>query len=56
MSRSPCLIEQEDRYDDGIFRIGRKHGFLPQRSPLVRLPAPFDPIQRLLDEIGRAHV
>ena len=51
MSRSPCLIEQEDRYDDGIFRIGRKHGFLPQRSPLVRLPPPFDPIQRLLDEM-----
>ncbi|MFZ9872972.1 MAG: hypothetical protein ACO3FH_08535, partial [Steroidobacteraceae bacterium] len=43
--------EQEDRYDDGIFRIGRKHGFLPQRSPLVRLPPPFDPIQRLLDEM-----
>jgi indoleamine 2,3-dioxygenase len=51
MSRSPCLIEQEDRYDDGIFRIGRKHGFLPQRSPLIRLPPPFDPIQRLLDEM-----
>lgn len=51
MTRSPCLIEQEDRYDDGIFRIGRKHGFLPQRSPLVRLPEPFGPIQSLLDEM-----
>jgi len=51
MSRSPCLIEQEDRYDDGIFRIGRKHGFLPQRSPLVRLPDPFGPVQSLLDDM-----
>lgn len=51
MSRSPCLIEQEDRYDDGIFRIGRKHGFLPQRSPLVRLLDPFGPVQSLLDDM-----
>jgi len=51
MNRSLCLIEQEDRYDDGIFRIGRKHGFLPQRSPLARLPEPFGPIQALLDEL-----
>lgn len=45
------LIEQEDRYDDGIFRIGRKHGFLPQRSPLSHLPAPFTPVQQLLDRL-----
>lgn len=51
MNSSPCLIEQEDRYDDGVFRVGRKHGFLPQRSPLARLPSPFEPIQTLLDEL-----
>lgn len=51
MSNSSCLIEQENRYDDGVFRIGRKHGFLPQRSPLARLPAPFEPVQSLLDEL-----
>jgi len=51
MSAQPLLIEQEDRYDDGIFRIGRKHGFLPQRSPVVRLPEPFGPIQALLDDM-----
>ncbi|MGA0018699.1 MAG: hypothetical protein ACO3IL_01765 [Steroidobacteraceae bacterium] len=45
------LIEQEDRYDDGVFRIGRKHGFLPQRSPLSHLPAPFTPVQQLLDRM-----
>ena len=51
MNPSSCRIEQEDRYDDGVFRVGRKHGFLPQRSPLARLPSPFEPIQALLDEL-----
>lgn len=51
MTHPANLIEQEDRYDDGIFRIGRKYGFLPQRSPLARLPAPFECIQTLLDEL-----
>lgn len=45
------LIEQEDHYDDGVFRIGRKHGFLPQRSPLSHLPVPFTAVQQLLDQI-----
>lgn len=51
MTTSSCRITQEDRYDDGVFRVGRKHGFLPQRSPLARLPAPFDAIQALLDDM-----
>lgn len=51
MNISSCRITQEDRYDDGVFRVGRKHGFLPQRSPLARLPAPFEPVQALLDEL-----
>lgn len=51
MNNFSCRITQEDRYDDGVFRVGRKHGFLPQRSPLARLPAPFEPIQNLLDEM-----
>lgn len=51
MTAARSLIEQEERYDDGIFRIGRKHGFLPQRSPLVRLPAPFTAPQAILDEL-----
>ena len=41
----------ENRYDDGIFRIGRKYGFLPQRNPLARLPDPFGPVQSLLDDL-----
>jgi len=44
-------LEQEDRYDDGVFRVGRKYGFLPQRSPLKSLPSPFEPVQNLLNEL-----
>jgi indoleamine 2,3-dioxygenase len=44
-------IRAEDAYDDGVFRIGRAHGFLPRRSPLATLPAPFGPLQALLDEL-----
>ncbi len=44
-------IRNENSYDDGVFRIGRTHGFLPRRSPLASLPAPFEPIQTLLDEM-----
>lgn len=44
-------LEDEDRYDDGVFRVGRKHGFLPQRSPLTTLPDPFGPVQALLDDL-----
>ncbi len=39
------------RYDDGIFRIGREHGFLPKEAPLDRLPPAFEAVQRVLDEL-----
>jgi indoleamine 2,3-dioxygenase len=42
-------IREERSYDDGVFRIGRTHGFLPRRSPLATLSAPFGPVQQLLD-------
>lgn len=46
-----CRIHDEDRYDDGVFRIGRTHGFLTRRSPLPSLPAPFTPVQDVLDRM-----
>lgn len=51
MATALTRLEQEDRYDDGVFRVGRKYGFLPQRSPLKSLPSPFEPVQNLLNEL-----
>jgi indoleamine 2,3-dioxygenase len=51
MDRVSNRIDREDNYDDGVFRVGRQHGFLPRRTPLPRLPMPFTPVQSLLDEL-----
>src|SRR5690606_26779508 len=45
-TRRPLL---SDRYDDGVFRLGREHGLLPKAPPLERLPARFDALQAILD-------
>ena len=49
MMNHPALLLHPDRYDDGIFRISREHGFLPKEPPLTRLSGPFEPLQHLLD-------
>lgn len=40
-----------EAFDDGVFCLGRAHGFLPREPPLATLPAPFTPLQHLLDRM-----
>ena len=39
----------QDHYADGFFDVSAAHGFLPQSLPLDALPAPYTPLQSLLD-------
>lgn len=36
---------------DGFFSIDPKHGFLPMKEPLLKLPAPYIALQSLIDEM-----
>ena len=38
-------------FTDGFFSIDPKHGFLPIKEPLLRLPAPYKVLQSLIDEM-----
>jgi indoleamine 2,3-dioxygenase len=40
-----------DRFDDGLFRLGRECGFLPKVPPPDRLPDAFDAVQAVLDDL-----
>ncbi|MEM1350559.1 MAG: hypothetical protein AAGI01_18505, partial [Myxococcota bacterium] len=50
MSR-PLDTMTPGRYDDGVFAVGREHGFLPKRHPLARLAEPFEAVQELIDRL-----
>jgi indoleamine 2,3-dioxygenase len=38
-------------FTDGFFQTDGEHGFLPMEDPLPKLPAPYEALQRLIDDL-----
>jgi indoleamine 2,3-dioxygenase len=41
----------EKTYTDGFFNVGKNHGFLPIKDPLVKLPNTYSHLQKLIDDL-----
>lgn len=41
----------EKKYTDGFFNIGKNHGFLPIKDPLIKLPETYNHLQKLIDDL-----
>ena len=40
-----------ENYTDDFFEVNSINGFLPKKSPLLKLPERYDELQRLIDEM-----